>query len=155
VKRMDAAVSTEVVCRGPGVELVGGQRVLAGDDSELFYLRLLVECPLSLTHRAVTLSGRLDFGFYFKGDAPAMTGPCVCRHGLPPTPDAQLTCRGRLREDAQRAKSASPPANLAHSGEDSEINSSTDLKSFQDRGYPIHLRRIQLSLPARLKDSWF
>ena len=104
VKRMDPAVSTEVVCRGPGVELVGGQGVLAGDDSELFYLRLLVECPLSLAHRAVTLGDRLDFGFNFKGDAPAMTGPSVCRHELLPTSDARLT----LREDARRAKPALP-----------------------------------------------
>jgi hypothetical protein len=92
VKRMDPAVSTEVVCRGPGVELVGGQRLLAREDSELFYLRRLVECPLSLTQRAVTLGDRLDLSLNLKRNAPAMTGPSVCRHNLLPTSDARLTC---------------------------------------------------------------
>jgi hypothetical protein len=65
--------------------LVGGQRVFARGDFELFYLRLLVECSLSLTHRAVTLRDRLDFGFNLKRDAPAMARPSVCRHNLLPT----------------------------------------------------------------------
>jgi hypothetical protein len=96
VKRMDPTESTEEVCRSLGVELVGGQRVLASGDLELFYLRLLVECPLSLTHRAVTLCNGLDFGFNLKCDAPAMTGPSVCRHNLLPIRDAKLTRQGRL-----------------------------------------------------------
>jgi hypothetical protein len=108
VKRMDPAVSTEVVCRGPGVELVGGQRLLAREDSELFYLRRLVECPLSLTQRAVTLRDRLDFGFNCKRDAPAMTGPSVRRHNLPPTSDAKLTCWDHTFSDEPDSIRGSP-----------------------------------------------
>ena len=104
VKRMDPAVSTEVVRRSPGVELVGGQRVLTRGDFELFYLCLLVERSFALTHRAVTLRNRLDFGLNLERDAPAMAGPSVCRHNFLPTSDVQLTCRVRLREAVRRAK---------------------------------------------------
>src|SRR5918992_4880850 len=100
---MDPAVSTEVVRRGLGVELVGAQRVFARGDSELLHLRLLVERPFSLTHRAVTLRDRLDLGFNLKRDAPAMAGPSVCRHYFLPTSDAKLTRGGRLREAVHAA----------------------------------------------------
>jgi hypothetical protein len=131
VKRMDPAVSTEVVRCSLGVELVGGQCVLARGDFELFYLRLLVERPFSPTHRAVTLCDRLDFGINLKSDAPAMAGSSVYRHNFLPAPDAKLIPESAFEKLPTRKTriggpvrcgaelglvflSASPLSNLAH-----------------------------------------